>query len=74
MIPINQYKNMEWLNNILAIIFYSDRITNLMIDSSRKWDTNYRFFMILKIILTKYLKSYDILISLSNIILLLIYY
>lgn len=65
---------MEWLNNILAIIFYSDRITNLMIDSSRKWDTNYRFFMILKIILTKYLKSYDILISLSKLINSYIYY
>jgi hypothetical protein len=68
MIPINQYKNMEWLNNILAIIFYSDRITNLMINSSRKWDINYRFFMILKKILTKYLNSNNILNSLSKLI------
>jgi len=74
MIPINQYKNMEWLNNILAIIFYSDRITNLMIDSSKKWDTNYRFFMILKIILTKYLNSNNILNSLSKLINSYIYY
>lgn len=68
MIPINQYKNMEWLNNILAIIFYSDRITNLMIYSSKKWDTNYRFFMILKKIFTKYLNSDNILNSLSKLI------
>lgn len=74
MIPINQYKNMEWLNNILAIIFYSDRITNLMINSSRKWDINYRFFMILKIILTKYLNSNNILNSLSKLINSYIYY
>lgn len=59
---------MEWLNNILAIIFYSDRITNLMINSSKKWDTNYRFFMILKKIFTKYLNSDKILNSLSKLI------
>ena len=65
---------MEWLNNILAIIFYSDRITNLMINSSRKWDINYRFFMILKKILTKYLNSNNILNSLSKLINSYIYY
>jgi len=74
-IVISRYnENMEWLNNILAIIFYSDRITNLMIDSSEKWDTNYRFFMILKKILNKYLISDYILNSLSKLINSYIYY
>ena len=65
---------MEWLNNILTIIFYSERITNLMINSYKTWNINYRIFKILKIIITKYLKSYKIINSLSKLINSYVYY
>jgi len=37
--PINQYVGMEWFNNILATIFYSERISNLFTYKSSKWES-----------------------------------
>lgn len=65
---IDQYQNLEWFNNILAIIFYSQRITNLMINNSNSWNKSNRIFMILKEILTKYLHSPNILYALTKLI------
>ena len=56
---IPQFGGTCWFNAILMIALYSQETRKVLIKSSKTWDTNNKFLMILKAVAVKYYKNPD---------------